>query len=77
MFFGETNQAILGKMKLAEYLETLVVELQRTPDFRPAPKLVQLVTSNLISDGNYDFPCQFRMRGEHPKKGSFLRLINW
>lgn len=36
---------------------------------------MQVVTNNSVSDGVYDYPCQFTC--ERFKKGSYLRMIKW
>lgn len=41
----------------------------------PTPKLVQLVALNCLSDGVFNYPCEFT--GLSFKTGSYLRITKW
>jgi hypothetical protein len=76
IFFSESNNVIIKKQKLAEYIDSFLVLLKENSHFKPSPKLVQIVTLNSISDGNTDFPCRFTTLQKY-KKGSYIRLVKW
>lgn len=73
-FYSETNEAILRKQKLYNYIEESVLS-SREGKQHPGPHLVQVVTADSVSDGVYDYPCQFTC--ESFRKGSYLRMIKW
>ena len=73
-FFSEPIEGILRKQKLWSYIEKAVLSSRDGKD-KPGPHLVQVVTNNSISDGVYDYPCNFTC--ESFRKGSYLRMTKW
>jgi hypothetical protein len=74
-FYSESIETILRKQNLSAYIESFIVNDKSERKVMPSPKLVQVVTSNSVSDGVFDYPCIFT--SEKFKKGSFLRMVKW
>lgn len=68
-------ETILKKQKLSHYIESILINDKKKREILPSPKIIQVVTSNSVSDCTYDYPCQFT--SERFKKGSYLKMIKW
>ena len=72
--YSEHILIIMQKQNLTTYLSDYIHSLKKSPNKKPEPILVQVLSHDLITDGCTNFPCLFK---NSPRKGSYLRLISW
>jgi hypothetical protein len=65
---------MLQKENLDQYLLNAIPLLRCNPQHRLTPMIVQVLSSELIGDGNTNFVCRFR---KPVRKGSIIRLVEW
>ena len=75
-FYSDSIEEMLKKQKLVDRIEDFALScIKEGKRPAPVPFLVQVVTSQSISDGEYDFPCKFTCQAF--RKGSLLRVTRW
>lgn len=74
MLFFDGIAIMLQKQNLSEYLYTSINKMKKNPGLKLESVLVQVVGSDLVSDGITNFQCLFK---KPTKKGAYLRLTDW
>ena len=73
-FFSDDIESIMRKQNISNQIEASVLAKISGRE-KPRPFIVQVVTNISVSDGLFDFPCQFTCGSF--RKGSYLRLSKW
>ena len=73
MFFDNIT-IMMSKQHMSDYLYSHINILKLNPMYYFQPFIVQVISSDHIADGIYNYLCKFK---KTVKKGSFIRLVKW